>query len=266
MASPSSSPIQTYAPSPFDAHAANYAASWGQDPVAAHMRRVVYACAESAFPAGSRVLDAGCGAGIDAAWLLGRGHRVVAIDASAGMVAAARARAPGADVHQRPVEEAAALAAEGPFDGALLNFGVLNCVSLPAAAAALAAALRPGAPLIAVPMPRFSPSWTLSRLARGQPREALRRLRSELDVVVEGAPVRTRYLGLSTLRSAFSPCFELERAAALGLLLPPPGTTWPSARLDRLARLEDRVRHLPVLRGWGDHLLVLLRRTTAPPG
>ena len=264
MGSSSSSATAPYGSSPFDAHSANYAERWGQDPVAAHMRRVVYACAESAFPPGSRLLDAGCGAGIDTAWLLGRGHRVVAIDASAGMVAMTRARAPGAEVRQLPVEEAGTLASEGQFDGAILNFGVLNCLDLPAAADALARALRPGAALIAVPMPRFSPGWTLSRLARAQPGEALRRLRQEVNVQVEGAPFRTRYLSLSELRSALSPWFELERAEGLGLLLPPPGTMWPRARLDRLARIEARVRHLPVLRGWGDHLLVLLRRTDAP--
>jgi SAM-dependent methyltransferase len=42
--------------------------------------------------AGERVLDIGCGAGRHALWLQGAGHRVTAIDPSAGAVAVTRAR------------------------------------------------------------------------------------------------------------------------------------------------------------------------------
>lgn len=257
-------PTPAHGSTPFDRHAANYAARWGQDPVAQRMRAAVYACAEAAFPRGGRILDAGCGAGIDAAWLVERGYRVVAIDASAGMVAETRSRAPLANARQLPVERADALAAEGPFDGALLNFGVLNCVDARSAARALAGVLRPGATLIAVPMPRFSPTWTLAQLVRGHPRAAAQRLRREVDVIVEGAPVRTRYLSLSDVQEAFSIYFKLESSGGLGLLLPPPGTRWPAPILDGLTRAEQQIRHLPCLRGWGDHLLVVGRRTEAP--
>ncbi|MDH3708123.1 MAG: methyltransferase domain-containing protein, partial [Acidimicrobiia bacterium] len=46
----------------------------------------------SGLRAGSRVLDAACGIGLDATWLARRGIGVTAADASAAMVAATRAR------------------------------------------------------------------------------------------------------------------------------------------------------------------------------
>lgn len=218
------------------------------------------------FPPDGRVLDAGCGVGLDAAWLVSLGHPVVAIDASAGMVAETRRRVPAAEVLQARVDDPASLRPLGAFDGALLDFGVLNCVDPAAAAVALAVALRPGAPLVAVPMPRFNPTWTLSELAHGRPRRVLSRLAEVVDVPVEGRPVRTRYLGGRAVARAFAPWFTLESRAGLGFLLPPPGTRWPEARLDKLASLEARLRTLPLLRDVGDHLLLLLRRTDVAAG
>lgn len=264
LSASTSPPTPPYAASPFDRHAAEYAARWGQDPTAQRMRASVYACAEVVFPPGGRVLDAGCGAGLDSAWLLARGHRVTSIDQSARMIAETRRRAPGATVVQMSVEDAGSLVYRGQFDGALMNFGVLNCVDLPATARALAEVLVPGAPLLLVPMPRVSPAWMLSRLAQGHPREALRRLRPALDIDVEGAAVYTRYLSISDIQRDFDRYFKLERFEALGLTLPPPGAPCPPRLRRALERLDERTRTLPLLRGWGDHLLVVLRRTEAP--
>lgn len=249
---------------PFDRHARRYDTVWGDDPVAQRQRAAVWALAEEVLPAGGRVLDAGCGVGIDLAWLLGQGFDAVGIDASAGMIAASRARLPEATLAVAAVDDPAAMANLGAFDGAIMDFGVVNCLRLDRAARSLARALRPGAPLIVVPMPRLNPSWTLSALWHGRPGRALSRLAREVDVPVEGGTVRTRYLGASEIRQAFAPWFRLERRGSLGLLLPPPGTRWPEARLDRLASVEAHLRHLPVLRELGDHLLLQLRRESAP--
>jgi cyclopropane fatty-acyl-phospholipid synthase-like methyltransferase len=48
-----------------------------------------------ALPAGSRVLDLGCGGGAPVARTLARRHRVVGVDLSAGQLALARRQAPG---------------------------------------------------------------------------------------------------------------------------------------------------------------------------
>ena len=253
-------------PSAFDAHAARYAEVWGQDPVAQAQRDVVWEALEAALAPGSRVLDGGCGIGLDARWLLDHGHAVVGLDSSRGMLAEARARAPQAELRLGALDDPAVLAGLGSFDAAILDFGVINCLDPARAARVLAGALRPGAPLVVVTMPRVNPTWTLSALAHGRPRAALGRLAREVEVPVEGGWVSTRYLGAGDVARAMSPWFTLEDRAGLGFLLPPPGTRWPAARLARLARLEHRLRRLPLLRAMGDHLLLLLRRAASEQG
>ncbi|MEL6342265.1 MAG: radical SAM protein [Myxococcota bacterium] len=250
-------------PSAFDHHAERYATLWADDPVAQRMRDVVRTRTLAHLSTPGRVLDAGCGIGLDIDWLRAAGHDVVGIDASEGMVAQARRRHPDLPIHPLPIEDAAAL--NGLFDAALLNFGVINCVDLPRAAAALAALLPHGAPLVVVPMPRLNPRWMLDRLQSGHPREAIRRMRKILEVDVDGQPVRTRYLSSSDVRRGLSPWFQPVEQQSLGLLLPPPRTNPDPISLARLEALEARVRGLPGLRRMGDHLLMVFRRTLPKP-
>lgn len=246
--------------SAFNDHAEHYDALWGQDPVARRMRTTVQEVVRRHVPRGARVLDGGCGVGLDARWLLRDGYEVVAIDASAGMVAAARQNAPGVDARVLPLEDVGCLAPEGPFDGALLDFGVLNLVELAPAAEGLARSLRPGACVVAVPMPRLAPTFVLGLLRHGRVRTALGRLRAERDIAVEGVPVRTRYLGSRALLDAFAPWFEPVERLGMGFLMPAPGSRASAARLALTERVERRLRGLPVLREMGDHLVVVMRR------
>lgn len=229
--------------------------------MARQMRNVVHEALRQCFPAGGRILDAGCGTGIDAAHLLAQGYQVVAVDSAPGMVDAAQKRASNADVHQLSADAVHTL--PGRFDGALLNFGVINCLPPRAVAASLAAALRPGACAAVVTMPRIHPAWMLHRAAQGHPREALRRLRKVLDVDVEGIPVKTWYRSAPELVQAFAPWFALEDQQALGLFLPP-GTSPAAWVLNAAAAAERRLRRAPLIRHLGDHVLLLLRRRPAP--
>lgn len=241
---------------PFDLHAVAYEQAWGDDPVAQAFRDAVHRVLDRVVPPGSRVLDAGCGIGLDSVHLAESGHDVVAIDASAGMVAFARAR--GVDARVLPLERAGEV---GPVDAALLDFGVLDCVDPVAAARALARAIRPGGAAVVVPMPRVHPTWVLRSLARGELAAALDRLRPVVEVPVEGVPVRTRYLGGREVAAAFAPWFVVEEQRGLGFMVPPPGS-----RLGPLLeRVERPLRSLPVLRDMGDHLVMVLRRTQVSP-
>ncbi|MCH0567118.1 MULTISPECIES: class I SAM-dependent methyltransferase [unclassified Streptomyces] len=90
--------------------------------------------------AGTRVLDVGTGTGTAAVAALERGARVRAVDADAGMVAAARAR--GVDTQQAVLPELPHR--ESEFDAVVGNFA-LNHVGRPRAALAeLRRVLRPG--------------------------------------------------------------------------------------------------------------------------
>ena len=156
------------AANPFDDHAASYARTWDADPTAQAMREQIWRQIRAEVRPSGAILDVGCGAGTDAAWMVEQGWRVVGLDASSGMVAEASRRAPGATIHHLPAERVGALEAEGPFDAALLNFGVPNVVDLRRVAAGLRRCLRPGARVFLVPMPRVNPAWMAGAIRRGR--------------------------------------------------------------------------------------------------
>ena len=248
----------------FDLHAFHYDRVWEQDPVARELRRAVRDRLAIHVRGGARVLDVGCGPGADAEWLLERGAEVLAIDSSEGMVEAARLRNPSLDVRQWAAERVGALASEGPFDLAVMDMGVLNCVDLDAVANGLGRCLRPGGAVVLVPMPRVHPTWIIREFLRGRHRGVVDRLSADVAVPVEGAAVAVRYLGIGEIRDAFRPWFRVTARRGLGFLLPPPGSRLASRLAGPLGRLEAPLRDLPVLRGVGDHVIVELERRTGP--
>jgi SAM-dependent methyltransferase len=96
-----------------------------------------------------RVLDLGCGTGGHAIPLAGRGYKIVAVDRSPEMLAAARDKAAKADVAiSFLLDDVSASRPMALWDAALMMFNVLGYQSSPAkvtaALAAVRRALRPG--------------------------------------------------------------------------------------------------------------------------
>ncbi|BDH15137.1 class I SAM-dependent DNA methyltransferase [Streptomyces hygroscopicus] len=80
------------------------------------------------LPAGSRILDLGCGTGLPTArQLADAGHRVVGIDLSPSMVELARENAPDADFHRLDIADlrGGRLGGPGSFDGIAAYFSLL---------------------------------------------------------------------------------------------------------------------------------------------
>ena len=69
--------------SAFDQHSVDYAQTWGEDPIARLMRDEVFCSMKTGLNRPSKVLDLGCGIGLDSAWLVSQGHSVLAVDHSA---------------------------------------------------------------------------------------------------------------------------------------------------------------------------------------
>lgn len=98
-----------------------------------------------ALPTGT-VLDAACGTGRYAAYLAGRGHRVVGVDGSPEMLDRARARLPGAaflraDLHRLPLADRA-------VDIAVCLLALVHVPDLGPVMAQFARVLRPGGHLV----------------------------------------------------------------------------------------------------------------------
>ena len=138
--------------SPFEPIAARYAALWSDTPRGRAQRQQVWRETDPLFRSGDRIVDLGCGPGEDAVHLMSRGVSVLGIDSALGMVEIARTR--GVDAQHLAIEEAASL--PGAFDGAISNFGALNCVAdLGRLSASLARLIRPRGRLALCVMSRF---------------------------------------------------------------------------------------------------------------
>ncbi|GAA0391714.1 methyltransferase domain-containing protein [Streptomyces luteireticuli] len=99
-----------------------------------------------ALPAGSRVLDIGCGTGLPTArQLVDAGHAVVGVDLSAGMLELARGHVPEADFHLADLAELRD-GRLGTFDGIAAFFALLMLPrpEIPHALRMLHGLLRPG--------------------------------------------------------------------------------------------------------------------------
>jgi hypothetical protein len=207
------------------------------------LRHVVQARLETLFPPGSRVLHLGWGADEDplALTLAARGIRVVGLEPSAATIQRARE---GADA---------------AFDGAYASAGAFGLTDLPAVGAALAAAVRPGAPVV---VGLLGP-WPLPALIQRTLTGVGEARRSPASRFGE-APSAASHPTPGEARVALGPLFEWTDSYALGVLLPGPGhEAWvadhPQA-FGLLAALERAVRHWPGVRQLGDLIVLEGRR------
>jgi SAM-dependent methyltransferase len=258
----------------FDRVADGYDRSNRDNPILCAMRARVHRTVAAFAPAGGRLLDLGCGPGPDAVDLAVKGYRVTAIDWSPAMVEQARWRARDAgvanrvDVQHLGIHELGRLESGGArFDAAYSNFGPLNCViDLPGAARRIADRLRPGGVLVASVIGRVCPWEIALYLARGdRARAAVRFRRGLVAVPLDGGTVWMRYFNPREFEAIFAAA-GMTRVSlrALGLFVPPPylqafAERHPSL-IDGLQRAEDRCGGWPLLRGWGDHFLVVLQK------
>lgn len=256
----------------FDSVAADYDGPRGNNALIQDMREEMWRWLDQVFPAPSRLLDLGCGTGLDVVRMAGLGHRVTATDWSARMLERTRARAEDERVVARVevlavgAHELGRVPGRALFDGVYSNLGALNCVPDPAALAAECARLvRPGGALVFAVIGRICP-WEISHyLARASWRRVkVRFARGMVPVGMNGRVVWTRYYRPRELYRAFEPQFRLMHYRGLCVLAPPPYLARVKARYPRayarLWRIDRRAAGWPVLRELGDHFLIVMRK------
>ncbi|HET7358936.1 MAG TPA: class I SAM-dependent methyltransferase [Rhodanobacteraceae bacterium] len=254
----------------FDSVAADYDGPRGNNELVQRMRRTLWEVVDGEFAAGARLLDLGCGTGIDAVEFARRGHAVLATDWAPQMVERTRSRVADAQLESRVTVAHLGIhqldRLDDAFDGIYSNFGPLNCVAdLPAVAAACARLLKPGGRLVFSVMGRICP-WELAHYAlRGRFRRAgVRAARGATAVGMNHHTIWTRYYLPREFYRAFAADFALGGYRALSLFLPPPYLVDRYRRRrswgERLGRLDDRLGALPLLRDMGDHFLIVMRR------
>jgi len=187
--------------SPFHQIAPRYAELWSETSRGRAQREQVWREIDRLFKAGDRVLDLGCGTGDDAVRLMSRGVSALGIDSAPGMVEIARTR--GVAAKRMAIEVLGSL--EDVFDGAISNFGALNCVAdLDKLSEELARLVRPQGKLALCVMSRFC--W----------RTDWRHLPQRWSGNARWRGVDVYYRTSRSVAREFSPYFSYERRVSIG--------------------------------------------------
>lgn len=257
---------------PFDGAADGYDAAFSDRLLGRLLRGLLHETLDRHLPRQGRLLELGCGTGVDATFMARRGANVIAGDLSAEMLAATRARAEAACVADRvetvrldlarPVElrtstgEAVDGGLDGCFDGAWSAFGPLNCVAdRHALGEALRRWLKPGARVVLVPMARFAPWDWLWYGAHLRPGAAVRRLRRHPTAALPGGGrLPLSYPTLRQLDAEMGPGLRRVEARGLGVLLPISEAAGMVERLPRLFEAAASLERGLAGRGLSPHL------------
>ncbi|HYE85642.1 MAG TPA: methyltransferase domain-containing protein [Vicinamibacterales bacterium] len=243
-------------------------------------RRQTHAALARWIRPGFRVLEIGCGTGVDTEFLARLGARVVACDPSDEMLSRTQRRLTVAGLGDRAGILSCGLQelphfldaldhAEG-FDAIVSNFGALNCApTLDALGLIGRNHLRAGGAMAIGLIGRTCLWETLYFSARGDRARAARRRVTNAAVAVAGINVPTYFHRSSDLALALGEDFTRDTLIGIGVFVPPPylEPRWRqlpgSAR--RMAAAADRVAgSWPLVNQLGDHTLSRWVKRRAP--
>jgi SAM-dependent methyltransferase len=256
----------------FDSVAGDYDGEGGNNAAIRDMRAEMWTWLDAVFAPASRLLDLGCGTGLDAVRMALAGHHVTATDWSAEMVRRTADRAARERLGDRVLtlhvgaHELGRVTETGAYDGAYSNLGALNCVpDLGEVSHQCARLIRPGGRLVFSVIGRVCP-WEVSHyMLRGRwARVSVRYAHGQAPVRLNQRTVWTCYYTPREFYRPFRELFSLTHYRGLCVFVPPPYLIGFRERHPewhrRLWRIDRQVAGWPLLRGLGDHFLIVMRK------
>lgn len=256
----------------FDSVAADYDGPRGNNEAIREMRHEMWRWLDASFPSPARLIDLGCGTGLDAVRMAGLGHEITALDWSPRMVERTQHRAAASGLSDHVVarhlgaQDLHRLEGDSTFDGVYSNLGPLNCApDLDAVSRECARLLKPGGRLVFTVIGRICP-WEVLHYARLRSwgRVAIRFRRGMVAVGLNRRTIWTRYFTPREFYRDFQSLFTLEHMRGVCLFAPPPYlAAWRERHRrwqKRLWRIDQCAAGWPLLRAMGDHFLIVLRK------
>ena len=239
-----------------------------------HLRKVSSGILRTLFPAGSRVLEIGCGTGIETIPLARAGVDIVALDISGRMLEELDRSARAASVRERidsrkrSASELATIVREygpGSFDGAFSHFGALNCEpNLEPVPNALHELVKPNGKLSLGILNRTCLAEIVLFAAGHRPRRALARLQPSVPVGQSRFGVAVFPYGPVEITRRFSPFFSKEKEIGVSVCVPPPELgnrlLTHNTFLSLLEAVDRSLARWPFFRRLGDYVMMQFSR------
>ncbi len=226
------------------------------------------------FSGSHRILEIGCGSGMETLPLLREGHKVLAVDISERMLATVQKKAEQAGVADRletrgfPARELERLldeGREGTFDGAFSTYGALNCEpDLTPIPGTLHRLLRAGAPFVTAVYNRWCLFELVGYSLTLQMRRALGRRKNPVPVGASRFCVDVFAHAVPDFERLFRPEFVLEEVEGVPVFLPPSDLVSYAERFerhfDRLSAWDASIGRWWPFNRLGDHFLMTFSR------
>jgi ubiquinone/menaquinone biosynthesis C-methylase UbiE len=256
----------------FDSVAADYDGPRGNNVLIQDMRAEMWRWLDATFAPASRLIDIGCGTGLDAIRMARLGHRITATDWSPQMLLRTHDRAAREQLQARiqtiavGAQQLGRIDGAGSYDGAYSNLGPLNCApDLTEVSRECARLLKPGGALVFTVIGRLCP-WEIAHYLRRRQwgRVQLRFARGFVPVSMNKHTIWTHYYRPREFYRRFQRQFTLSHLRGLCVFAPPPYLNWVREHHprwhDRLWRLDRRMAGWPLLRHIGDHFLIVMTK------
>lgn len=253
----------------FDTYAVDFDETVGSSVIVQGLRRRIYQLIRERVPAGGRILDINCGTGTDCLNLSYEGYQTFGVDLSPAMIQRAQAKTPPDSTARFEVAsfDRMIYLERDSFDLVLSNNSGLNCApDLRDILTIVHDRLRPGGYFLAVMMPPFALWEFFAGLVRLDLRYMVRRGRQG-TANIGGQLIDVTYYGEGDVLREARGLFTVELVCGLNIVSPSPNSLGFVQRhpvlSTRLSKVDHQISGVPLIRRWGDQILVLLRKSPA---